>query len=120
MPPSTRHLRRDKLKGKANNRTKYVDQLLKEVAQTAGFNKLVSMHSARHLFAEDLFEYSGDLRLVSVSLSHSDLETTQRYLKRKSQMIIDRANSVYRKQVIEESDESQDEGVSDRLASGML
>lgn len=54
------------------------------------------MHSARHTFANNLYEMTGDIRLVSRSLFHSRLDTTQRYVSGTSQPIVDRANNVYR------------------------
>jgi len=118
MPASARHLTGDKLKVKVNSRIKYVDKLLKDIARLAEINKLVTMHSARHSFADDLYEVSGDIRLVSMSLDHSDIQTTQRYLKRRSQKTVDRANSLYEQIRSRETSDDQTRNDDSQLANG--
>ncbi|CAN5532530.1 site-specific integrase [soil metagenome] len=96
MPSSAKNYTGGQLKRAVNSRTKYIDVLLKKVAKDLGIQGEVSMHSARHTFADNLYEMTGDIRLVSLSLSHSRLDTTQRYVSGTSQPVVDRTNSVYR------------------------
>lgn len=84
----------------------YIDKLLKTVAKTFGIDKPVSMHSARHTFAEQLYDMTGDVRLVSGSLSHSRLSTTEKYLTRNQQTKLDTANVVYKKRTVDSDEES--------------
>ena len=66
------------------------------------------MHTARHTFAEHLYDSTEDIRLVSMALSHSNILTTQRYLSGFRQDIVERANNVYkgfRKKEVDEEEE---------------
>lgn len=94
-----RHLSQEEIEDKAKNQNVYVDGKLKVIAAQLGINKPVAMHSARHTFAEMLMEETGDVRLLQVSLGHSEISTTERYFSRGAkQSFTDKANSLYRRQ----------------------
>jgi integrase len=74
-----------------------VNAVLKLLAEKLEINKRLTMHSARHTFAETLYEETGDLRLVSDALTHTKFSTTEKYLRRGAQVNSDRANRIYGK-----------------------
>lgn len=56
----------------------YVRQLLKRLADRAGIEERVTPHTLRHTFATHLLRETGNLKLVSQALRHSDVTTTAR------------------------------------------
>jgi integrase len=59
----------------------YVNQLLKQLALTAGIAKKVTFHVARHTNATLLLSLDVPIETVSKLLGHSDIQTTQIYAK---------------------------------------
>lgn len=60
---------------------------LKKIAILTGIEKNISFHVARHSFAQLLKEYQSkrgisDIYIIQEALGHSDIKTTQMYLKR--------------------------------------
>jgi site-specific recombinase XerD len=71
---------------------------LQHWALSAGVNKRITFHSARHTFALLLLEQSTDIYTVSKLLGHRDVRTTQRYahiLDDKKRQAIDRIPSLH-------------------------
>lgn len=61
------------------NRT--VNYHLKKIIEQIGIKKNVSTHTARHSFATNYFEETGDLKGISELLNHGDFSTPDRYLR---------------------------------------
>ena len=101
LPPELRLVDEHKLGYTLNRRVCYVNILLKKIAQELGTNPHISMHSARRTFADQLYEMTGDLRMVQDALHHSDILTTQRYVQKGKQQRVDQANQVYRRPATE-------------------
>lgn len=59
--------------------TQRIWQILKEIAETAGFEINVYPHLLRHSFATHLLANGADLRIIQELLGHSDIATTQVY-----------------------------------------
>ncbi len=67
-----------------------VNRYLKKVAEVAGIEaKGLSMHIARHSWADYARRKSGNLYAISKSLGHGDLSTTETYLKSLDQQATD-------------------------------
>lgn len=62
------------------DRIQWLNYGLAVVARAAGLPVFTS-HSARHLYAERAYGKLKDLRLVQAMLNHSDMATTEKYLK---------------------------------------
>ena len=58
-----------------------VNYHLKKIVKALGIKKNVSTHIARHSFAVNYFEETGDLKSTSDLLNHGDYSTTDRYLR---------------------------------------
>jgi integrase len=72
-----------------------IDKLLKRVAAYLEIPKNLTIHTARHTFAEHLFGMTKDVRLVQQALGHSSIVTTERYLSAFAQDFVDTANVLY-------------------------
>ena len=62
--------------------TVYIRNLLKRLAAKAGVEKRVNPHNFRHTFAHDLLNEGVGLQHIQISLGHSSISTTSRYLQR--------------------------------------
>jgi integrase/recombinase XerD len=60
----------------------YVRNLLKRLGKAAGIEKRMNPHNFRHSFAHDLLNEGIGLKHIQVSLGHSNIATTSRYLDR--------------------------------------
>lgn len=58
-----------------------VNKYLKKIADLADIEENVSFHIARHSFADLARSNGWDVYVISKALGHSDLKTTERYLK---------------------------------------
>ncbi|MEI6703371.1 MAG: tyrosine-type recombinase/integrase [Deltaproteobacteria bacterium] len=62
--------------------TAYVRNLLKRLAKKAGVEKRMNPHNFRHSFAHDLLNEGIGLQHIQISLGHSSISTTSKYLQR--------------------------------------
>ena len=82
------------MRKRISSRNVQVNAALKRLAERAGIEKAgLSFHVARHSFADHARTKSGDLYAISKSLGHSDLKTTEIYLKSFDRDAVDRLAS---------------------------
>lgn len=62
-------------------------RVCKLVAEEAGLDKKVTMHSLRHAYATHLLEDKVDIRVIQVLLGHSKIESTTRYTQVASKLL---------------------------------
>jgi integrase/recombinase XerD len=62
--------------------TVYIRNLLKRLGKTAGIEKRMNPHSFRHTFSSDLLNEGIGLQHIQLSLGHSAIATTSKYLQR--------------------------------------
>lgn len=62
--------------------TVYVRNLLKRLAKNAGIEKRMNPHNFRHTFAHDLLNEGIGLQHIQLTLGHSSISTTSKYLQR--------------------------------------
>lgn len=62
--------------------TVYVRNLLKRLGKKAGIEKRMNPHNLRHTFAHDLLNEGIGLQHIQISLGHSAIATTSKYLQR--------------------------------------
>ena len=63
-------------------RTVYVRNLLKRLGKKAGVEKRMNPHNFRHTFAHDLLNEGVGLNHIQITLGHSSISTTSKYLQR--------------------------------------
>ncbi|WP_187261832.1 phage integrase SAM-like domain-containing protein [Pontibacter beigongshangensis] len=65
---------------RVRNITKDINKYIKRIATAVGIEKNISTYSARHSFSTVLKRAGAPMELISESLGHSDLKTTENYL----------------------------------------
>jgi integrase/recombinase XerD len=70
----------DYLHDQIEAKTAFINKKLKEIALRAGIEKRVTTHTARHSFAYQAVQKTGDVYAVSKALRHSSLKITEQYL----------------------------------------
>lgn len=67
-------------KKEIGNFVRYINQHIKKLAKTIGIDTKISYQWARHSFATYALENNAGIELISESLGHSNIKTTQNYL----------------------------------------
>ena len=62
--------------------TVYIRNLLKRLGKAAGIEKRMNPHNFRHTFSHDLLNEGIGLQHIQISLGHSAIATTSKYLQR--------------------------------------
>jgi site-specific recombinase XerD len=70
----------EKERAKIQHATKTINKYIKRVAAAVGIEKNVSTYTARHSFSTVLKRAGAPIELISESLGHSNLKTTESYL----------------------------------------
>ncbi|WP_242923175.1 tyrosine-type recombinase/integrase [Pontibacter liquoris] len=70
----------EKERAKIQHATKTINKYIKRVAAAVGIEKNVSTYTARHSFSTVLKRAGAPIELISESLGHSNLRTTESYL----------------------------------------
>jgi integrase/recombinase XerD len=65
---------------RVRNVTKGINKYIKKIGTAVGIEKNISTYSARHSFSTILKRAGAPMELISESLGHSDLKTTENYL----------------------------------------
>jgi site-specific recombinase XerD len=79
------------LRRRISSNNTLVNMHLKQVGKAAGVRpEGLSMHVARHSYADMARSKGGDLYAISRTLGHTDLKTTEQYLKSLDQEAVDR------------------------------
>ena len=63
-----------------NSKNSLINKYLKQIADIAGINKKLSMHIARHSFANIARQKNANVYDISNALGHSDIKITETYL----------------------------------------
>jgi integrase len=58
----------------------WVNSGLRVIARAAGLPSVTS-HSARHMYAERVYDITKDIRIVQASFNHASLSTTEKYMR---------------------------------------
>jgi site-specific recombinase XerD len=64
---------------KVKNFTRFIDQHIKRLAKAKGITEEISVYWARHSFATTSIRKGASMELVSESLGHGNIRTTQGY-----------------------------------------
>ena len=91
-------LKRELTPNQINNRKRKVlkkyNKDLRELAKMASINKPITSYVARHSFANCLKQKGIATDIISESMGHQDISTTQAYLKELDTSVIDDANQI--------------------------
>lgn len=68
------------LQQQVNSKNSLINKYLKQIAEMAGINKKLSMHIARHSFANIARQKNANVYDISNALGHSDIKVTEAYL----------------------------------------
>jgi len=60
--------------------SRYIQQMIKRYALSAGINKAITPHTLRHIFATEYYRQSKNLEALRMTLGHNDISTTMIYI----------------------------------------